>query len=372
MIVGAGTTLQKVGPVGTSDVVRALLDRKSTDLAAMLPASYNVERFKMQALAVIAKNTDLLQCNGGSIVFAVTQAAELGLDLSPSLGEGYLIPYKLKGVMTAQFMPGYRGLVKLAVKSGMVKSIESRIVYAGDEFEYEYGTTPYIRHKPNLTASHKTDEVICVYGTATLDSGEKVIEIMTLEDVANIRRRARSQNIWESDFGEMARKTVIRRLIKYIPASAGSPVIEKLQKALEVDNANFEIEEPAAADPIKMPESTEGQGDARSGANAIIDAQHEEIQSDTNNQNGAASSQKDQGTLRVKRIGQPKPTKTGGNMWSVELSEGPQMSTFKESCFRFLAAALQSGKPVKLTTKENGQYVNIEDVEYEGKWASHE
>jgi recombination protein RecT len=160
----------------------------------------------------------------------MTQACALGLEPGTPLQLSYLVPFGRE----AQFIPGVRGLIRLAIQSGEVQWIQSRIVRAGEDFEVHYGTEQKIVHRPSASAGDdeviKPEDMIGVYAVAEMKNGARLFEFMSKADVLAIRSRSQSANNgpWVTDFGEMARKTVIRRLCKVLPLSE-----EKLARALD-------------------------------------------------------------------------------------------------------------------------------------------
>lgn len=196
----------------------------------VLPKHLTPDRLVKMALVAASKQPKLLQCTGVSICKAVMTASELGLDCSGTLGSGYLVPYKTE----CQFIPGYRGLIDLARRSGQISRIESHIVYKQDEFTVEFGLDQKLIHRPYFGADRQEgrDNVVCVYGIAELRDNTKQLEVMTVSQIEAIRRRSPAGNSgpWCEHWEEMARKTVVRRLCKYLPMSA------ELERALTIEN----------------------------------------------------------------------------------------------------------------------------------------
>ncbi|NKV63714.1 hypothetical protein GS924_06775 [Rhodococcus hoagii] len=87
------------------------------------------------------------------------------------------------------FVPGYRGLVKLAWQSGQLESIAAHVVYEGDEFDYSYGLSPTLVHKPAL---RDRGDVLAAYAVATFKHGGNAFEIMSREDIEAIRKRSKA------------------------------------------------------------------------------------------------------------------------------------------------------------------------------------
>jgi len=210
--------------------VRDMLEEKRTDIRAMLPTHVNVERFMKSALLAVARDKGLQDCTPLSLLAAVINAAELGLDFVPSKGHAYLIPFKNHGKLEAQFMPGYRGLIDLAKRSRVVTKIEAHLVCEKDQFELVFGTESKLYHKPYLQGA--PGAVIGAYAVAFFSSAGPQFEFMRLDEIKaiQVRSKAGGSGPWNTDWNEMARKTVVRRIFKYLPSS---PDIEK---AIEADN----------------------------------------------------------------------------------------------------------------------------------------
>jgi len=128
--------------------VKALLEASRAAVASRLLRHLTADRILKVALTAINKTPKLLQCSRESLVAAVMQAAELGLEPGGALGEGYLVPYNNKikmpdgsekWVMQCQFIPGYRGLIKLARNSADISTIYAEAVYRGDKFDVDMG-----------------------------------------------------------------------------------------------------------------------------------------------------------------------------------------------------------------------------------------
>ena len=188
-------------------------------IAKALPSVITPERFTRMALTAVSSDPKLAECTPQSFLGAMMNAAQLGLEPNTPLGQAYLIPFRNKGRMEVQYQTGYKGLIELAHRSGEFKSIEARVVYENDEFEYEYGLNPKLVHKP---AMQNRGEAICYYAVYTLVNGGFGFEVLSKED---IRRHAEtySQSFgsgyspWKTAFDEMAKKTAIKRVLKYAP-----------------------------------------------------------------------------------------------------------------------------------------------------------
>ncbi len=210
--------------------INDILKRMAPEIQRTLPNHMDVDRMAKIAVAEMRKNPKLLQASQVSLLGAIMTAAQLGLEPG-ALGQAYIIPYynsKTKST-EVQLQIGYKGLLDLARRSGEIASISAHVVYANDEFDVEYGLDEKLKHVPNIDEEH--GEFRAVYAIATLKSGEKQSIVMTKSDVERMRSRSKSPNDgpWVSDYDAMAKKTALKQLCKYLPASV------EIRKAIVVD-----------------------------------------------------------------------------------------------------------------------------------------
>ena len=206
----------------TSPVVqfRDYLEKGKAQIANALPKHLNADRMIRLACTEFSKNPALQKCDAVSVFGAIIQASQLGLEIGV-MGQAYLVPFKNKqtGKTEATFIPGYKGLISLARRSGEVSSIETHIVYDNDEFDLQLGMDTAIKHKPYLDGARGNPKL--VYGVAKFKDGGHHFEWMTIADVHKIRSRSKSSSSgpWVSDYEQMVRKTLIRRMMHYLPMS---------------------------------------------------------------------------------------------------------------------------------------------------------
>lgn len=207
--------------------LKSLLEKAKGSIAAVLPKHLTPDRLLKVALSATSRNPALLACTPQSILLAVMQASELGLEVGGLLGDAYFVPFKDQ----AQLIVGYRGMIKLARQSGELKSIEAHVVRDTDIFDLEYGLDTRLVHKPAL--SGELGKVVAVYAIARFKDGGYQVDVMTLAEIEAVRLRSKASNDgpWNTDYAEMAKKTVVRRLCKYLPLSP------ELVKALEHEAA---------------------------------------------------------------------------------------------------------------------------------------
>lgn len=244
-------------------------------IEAALPKVITAERFTRMALTAVSSNPKLADCTPKSFMGALMQAAQLGLEPNTPLGQAYLIPYRNKGVMEVQYQTGYKGLIELAHRSGQFKNIEAHTVFKNDTFEYEYGLEPKLVHKPALK---DRGGIIAFYAVFTLVNGGFGFEVMSKEDVdAHAKKYSQGFNSsyspWKTSYESMAKKTVLKQLLKYAPIrtefaremTADETIKNDISDdMLSVDNDNvFEAEAEVIEDDVQDAEMNEATTEAK-------------------------------------------------------------------------------------------------------------
>lgn len=189
------------------------------EIKKALPSVITPERFTRIVLSAISVNPKLGNCTPASFLGAMMTSAQLGLEVNTPLGQAYVLPYNNKGTLEAQFQLGYKGLIDLAYRSGEVEVIQAHVVYENDEFHCEYGLDPKLTHKP---ADSNRGEPVKVYAVFKTKSGGFGFEVMSMDDVRKHAAKyskayGSSFSPWKTNFEEMAKKTVLKRVLKYAP-----------------------------------------------------------------------------------------------------------------------------------------------------------
>lgn len=228
------TRLRQSGKMIAKDAggktVADFFEMNKTTIQAVLPAHMTPDRMLKIALRALRTTPKLMGCTVESLFGAVVTCAQLGLEPNTPQGHIYLIPFenKRKGITEVQIVIGYKGLIDLARRSGEIETIAARVAYKGDDFSIEYGTVDEIHHKPNIGAGEPGDP-IGVYAVAKLKGGGYQFEWMSVGQINQIRngsqgyktavRFNKQDTPWITHWEEMAKKTVVRRLCKYLPMS---------------------------------------------------------------------------------------------------------------------------------------------------------
>lgn len=210
-----------------ADLIKAM----EPEIKKALPEVITPERFTRMALSALNTTPKLRECTQMSFLAALMNAAQLGLEPNTPLGQAYLIPYNNKGTMECQFQIGYKGLIDLGYRNPQVQIISAQAVYENDEFEYELGLNPKLEHRPTLG---ERGEVRLFYGMFKLTNGGFGFEVMSktaIDAFAKEYSKAFDSSFspWKTNYESMAKKTVIKQVLKYAPIKAD------FQRALSTD-----------------------------------------------------------------------------------------------------------------------------------------
>lgn len=229
--------------------VRELLvnDQAKQQLAAVAAGHMRPERMLRLMANAMRTTPQLGECDPLSLLGSMMTCASLGVEPNTPLGHAYLIPFKnkRKGITEVQLILGYKGMIDLARRSGHIVNIHGDIVYEGDDFSFEYGSEQHLKHRPK----GKRANPLYAYCHAKLTDGEAFVvlpwdEVIAIRDASQGYKTAiqygKKDSPWIAHQHEMAAKTAVRALFKYLPIS-----IEmdggKLGDALAVDEQQVDF-----------------------------------------------------------------------------------------------------------------------------------
>jgi recombination protein RecT len=201
------------------DDLRSLIegDAMRKQFARALPKVLPVERFVRVLTTTLARDPKLLECDRQTVLAGAMTAAQLGLEIDPSLGRAYLLPYKGK----AQLIIGYKGYIDLAYRSGQLSGIQAEAVYEADDFEYALGLKPKLHHVP--ADQEDRGQLKYAYAVANLANGGTVWRVLNRAQVMKHKRSSQSAGSdyspWKTHEEEMWRKTAIRAIAALLPLS---------------------------------------------------------------------------------------------------------------------------------------------------------
>lgn len=219
------------------DPVANLIEKLKPQMALALPKHLNPERMGRIMLTELRRVPKLAECGKDSLLGALMMCSQLGLEPGNGLGHAYLLPFDRRAKVGGQWQTvgtdcqliiGYRGMIDIARRSGQIVSIAARTVHKNDHFAYRLGLDETIEHIP---CEGERGDMTHVYAVAKLKDGGVQFEVMSRHDVEKVRlqSKAKDNGPWQTHFEEMAKKTAIRRLFKYLPVSI------EMQRAVTID-----------------------------------------------------------------------------------------------------------------------------------------
>ena len=250
------------------------IQAQEAELKKMLPPSIPSDKFVRTVQTAVTLNPDLAQADKNSVLTACMKAASDGLVLDGR--EAALTIYNVKQKdgswkKAAQYIPMVAGIIKRVRNSGEVSRLNAFVVYSNDTFHVAYGLEMSLKHEPNFADPGKP---IGAYAICKFKDGETDFEFMSFQQIEAIRGRSKSgeKGPWQTDWSEMARKTVIRRLSKRLPVDSDiSRVVERIDEDYDfkpgggvqtpdVDEDGVVIEQPEEA---KTPAKKQGAAAAK-------------------------------------------------------------------------------------------------------------
>lgn len=224
----------EIKPLGLKGELLEWKNKNLPALQSLWGSKDAVEKLYIAVCYALSQNLELVKCSKESITNCMMQSSYTGL-YPGALQECDYVPYKGK----ATFIPRYGGLVKLATNTGLYGGFSANVVYEKDEFEYEEGTSPVLRHRKFLGAHIHRGERVCVYAVCKdKSSGEPIFVVLPIDEVEDIKRRSRASgssfspwnNDSEFDYDEMCKKTALKRLCKLLSKTP------QLARAVDADN----------------------------------------------------------------------------------------------------------------------------------------
>lgn len=195
-------------------VIRQTMHQMAPEFRAALPAHISVDKFTRVAMTAVNNNPDLQNADRRSLFGAIVKLAQDGL--LPDGREAAVVMFGGK----AQAMPMIAGVLKKIRQSGDVAKVSAHVVHENDHFVWKLGFDETVEHEPPALDQPR-GKAIGAYAVAVLKDGSQLLEVMSLEEIEKVRNVSRAKNSgpWVQWWGEMARKTVMRRLSKRLPMS---------------------------------------------------------------------------------------------------------------------------------------------------------
>ena len=213
----------------SNPTMKDLVEAQLPAIERQLGGAMNSEAFVRAVLSEITKSPDLMSADPRTLLGGVMLAAQLRLEIGSGLGEFYLTPRKEKGKQICLPIIGFQGMVKLALRSEFVTNVQAFIVREGDDFTYGANAERGMFYDWTPKDFEETRSMIGVVATARMKQGGTTWAYLTRAQVEDRRPSYWQKTPWASHPDEMAKKTAVRALAKYLPKSTD------LGRALEAD-----------------------------------------------------------------------------------------------------------------------------------------
>lgn len=241
MDTNALTSKQAPANAGRHDKMKRVMDWLGSSASVRKAVQGDPDAFAHAIVTYLAYNPDLLDCSMGTLQRAITQTVSLGLQPDPQLGQAYIIRRwsRASNGYEATFQLGYRGLAQLLWRSGMIDSLDAHAVYEGDQFEYQLGTEPFVRHVPTLGGD--AGQIVAFYAIVWIKGGKVRINVMSRHAVDRVRdafseSADKGYSPWKTSYEAMGIKTCFKPLCNLLPMSKDVSAAMRLATALSLDS----------------------------------------------------------------------------------------------------------------------------------------
>ena len=237
------------------------LTAMSSQFGVARPSHIKPEKFQRVVLTVVQSTPDLLEADRQSLFDSCIKCASDGL--IPDGREAALTVFNTKvkrggrdeWIKKVQYIPMLAGIQKRVRNSGLIDSIQAHVIYEKDTFEWEQGFDERIVHKPFFPGDR--GKAVGAYAIAKFKDGTYQFEVMDVAEIERIRAASKTGQYgpWKDWWAEMARKSVFKRLAKWLPLDAD------VDDLIEYDN-RAEAIEPEPTVQIEAPKKRTSKLDA--------------------------------------------------------------------------------------------------------------
>ena len=240
----------------------AYLEQKKQVLRRIAPKGADVDKIVSLAMFEAAKNERLLQCSPQSVYMALAKACQLNLVAGGVLHRAHMVPIwnSKRRTHEAELWIDYTGLMELVRRSGEIANFVARVVHEGEDFQHYFDLEDgeVLQHRPNYDGDVGAPKL--AYAVCFFKDGQRQVEVMRKDQIEKIRDNSRSggSGPWKTHTEEMWRKTVIRRICKYLPLTAEAKTVLTYDTSADITGQDQELFIPKPVlDDLKAEERTE-------------------------------------------------------------------------------------------------------------------
>ena len=215
--------------VKKNPTMKELVEAQLPAIERQLGGAMNSEAFVRAVLSEITKQPKLMTADPKTVLGGIMLAAQLRLEIGSGLGEFYLTPRQDHGRDICLPIIGFQGFVKLALRSEFVTNVQAFIVREGDDFHYGANSERGMFYDWTPLDMEETRPWTHVVSTARMKAGGTTFAYLTRDQVIARRPSYWKSTPWATHPDEMAKKSAVRALAKYLPKSTD------LGRALEAD-----------------------------------------------------------------------------------------------------------------------------------------
>lgn len=235
--------------------VAQIVRQSVSEFARVLPSNVDPERFGRLLVSAVKSTPDLMRCwetrqGRASVLLSAMKCAAVGLEPNTPTQEAWLLPRRNQGTWEAQLYIGYRGFLKLARRSPLVKTVVADVVRTRDHFRWSRGLeSDTFEHTPAEGTDEERGELTYAYAIVRYTTGGYAYIVLNRAQVEARRAmsdswknpKARPYSPWTKWPEAMWAKSAIRALTPYMDLTP------QMSEAMAMDEARFTMDDETDA-----------------------------------------------------------------------------------------------------------------------------
>jgi recombination protein RecT len=215
---------QQIAKQTLNAAIAAMLDKEGLQKRFYELLGKRTPQFMSSLVALLNSTPDLMQAWNEApmtVIQAALRAASYDLPIDPMLGFAYLVAFNNNKIKPpkkeAVFLLGYKGMIQLALRTGVYQTINVLDIREGELINYNRLTEEIELQFIEDDDEREQTKIIGYVGYFKLLTGtEKKIYMSIKQIEAHERKHRKGEHRgkgWRDDYAGMCAKTVLRRLI---------------------------------------------------------------------------------------------------------------------------------------------------------------